>query len=154
VFSKDLFVLLQSQFPNDCRIFGVRKNGKAIAGVVCLYFRDQVLPYYGGSLAEYNKDAPNNFMYWKLIEQSCNEGIRHFDFGRSKKGTGSYHFKSAWSMQMADLPYRYHLVRAQAVPHLSPVDKKFQLPVAAWRRMPLSWTKIIGPRLIRCIPSV
>ena len=57
-------------------------------------------------------------------------------------------------MDVTPLPYRYQLIRAQEVPMLSPVDKKFQLPVAMWKRMPYSWTKALGPRLVRCIPSV
>ena len=138
----------------DAGCSGYARARRPIAGVLCLYFRDQVLPYYGGALAEYYKDSPNNFMYWNLMAQSCKEGFRQFDFGRSKRGTGSFHFKSAWSMQVTELPYRYHLVRAKEVPHLSPVDKKFQLPVAVWKRMPFAWTKVLGPRLIRWIPSI
>ena len=154
VFSEDLFSVLRTEFSQQVRLFGVRKGKTAIASVLCFYFRDQVLPYYAGALPEYYKDAPNNFMYWSLMEQSANEGIREFDFGRSKRGTGSFDFKSAWSMQVTELPYRFHLARAREIPHLSPVDKKFQLPVEAWKRLPLSWTKIIGPRLIRWIPSI
>lgn len=154
VFSRDLFPRLQSEFPKQVRVFGVRKGKTAIAGVLCFYFQDQVLPYYAGALPEYYKDAPNNFMYWSLIAQSSKEGFRSFDFGRSKRGTGSFQFKSSWSMQMTELPYRYHLAGAKEVPHLSPIDKKFQLPVAMWKRLPFSWTKIIGPRLIRWIPSI
>jgi len=154
VFSKDLFAKLRAIFPRQSRLFGVRKGKQAIAGVLCLYFQDQVLPYYAGALPEFYKESPNNFMYWSLIAQSCGEGLRYFDFGRSKKGTGSYSFKSAWSMQVSELPYRYHLVRAKEVPHMSPVDGKFQKAVALWKRMPYACTKIIGPRLIRCIPSI
>jgi FemAB-related protein (PEP-CTERM system-associated) len=154
VFSRELFARLRGEFPKQVRLFGVRKGKTAIAGVLCFYFRDQVLPYYGGALPEYYKDCPNNFMYWNLISQSCKEGFRQFDFGRSKRGTGSFQFKSAWSMQVTELPYQYHLVRAKTVPHLSPIDKKFQLPVAAWKRLPFSWTKVIGPRLIRWVPSI
>lgn len=154
VFSRKLFSTLRREFGNQVRIFGVRKEGKAIAGVLCLYFRDQVLPYYGGALGEFYKDSPNNFMYWSLIEQSCAEGFKTFDFGRSKKGTGSFEFKSAWSMEVSELQYRYHLVRMKSVPHMSPVDKKFSLPIAAWKRMPFSWTKVLGPQLIRWIPSI
>ena len=154
VFSRELFSLLRSEFPGKCRLFGVRKGRKAIAGVLCFYFGDQVLPYYAGALAEFYKDSPNNFMYWNLITQSCREGFRHFDFGRSKRDTGSFHFKSSWGMQMEQLPYRYVLVRATKVPQLSPVDQKFQLPITLWKRMPFAWTKLIGPRLIRWVPSV
>jgi FemAB-related protein (PEP-CTERM system-associated) len=154
VFSRHLFTSLRREFGKQVRLFGVRKGGTAIGGVLCLYFRDQVLPYYGGALAEYYKDSPNNFMYWSLIEQSCGEGYRVFDFGRSKRGTGSFEFKSAWSMEVSELQYRYHLVKAKSVPCMSPVDQKFRLPVAAWKRMPFSWTKIVGPPLIRWIPSI
>jgi FemAB-related protein (PEP-CTERM system-associated) len=154
VFSRGLFECLRTEFSGQCRLFGVRKGKTAIAGVFCLYFRDQVLPYYGGALAEYYKDSPNNFMYWSLIAQSCNEGLRSFDFGRSKKGTGSYQFKSAWNMQEEGLPYRYLLNRAKEVPQMSPVDKKFQLPVELWKRLPFGLTKIVGPTLIRQIPSI
>ena len=154
VFPRKLFECLRSEFPKQVRLFAVRKEKAAIAGVLCFYFRDQVLPYYAGALPEYYKDAPNNFMYWNLMAQSSMEGIREFDFGRSKRGTGSFDFKSAWGMQVTELPYRYHLVKAKEVPHLSPVDQKFQLPIAAWKKLPFSWTKIVGPRLIRFVPSV
>jgi len=154
VFSKELFRLLLSEFGDRCRLNGVRKGGKAVAGVLSFYFKNQVLPYYAGTLPEYYQDAPNNFMYWNLMTQSHAEGIRTFDFGRSKRGTGACSFKSSWAMDETPLPYRYQLVRAHEVPHLSPIDKKFQLPVAIWKRMPYSWTKALGPSLVRCIPSV
>ena len=154
VFPRQLFATLKSEFADKVRLFAVRKGRIPIAGVLCFYFRDTVLPYYAGALPEYNRDSPNSFMYWNLLEQSAKEGLREFDFGRSKRGTGSFDFKSAWSMKVTELPYRYHLVKAREVPHITPVDAKFQLPVAAWKRMPLSWTKVIGPRIIRWIPSI
>jgi FemAB-related protein (PEP-CTERM system-associated) len=153
VFSRGLFECLRAEFPQS-RVFAVRKGKQAIAGVFCLYFRDQVLPYYAGALPEFYKDSPNNFMYWSLMAQSCQEGFRTFDFGRSKKGTGSFQFKSAWNMQVTELPYRYMLNRAKEVPHMSPVDSKFRLPVEMWKRLPFGMTKILGPLLIRRIPSI
>jgi hypothetical protein len=57
-------------------------------------------------------------------------------------------------MEVTELPYRYQLARAKAIPEMSPIDPKFQLPVALWKRLPLSWTKILGPHLIRWIPSI
>ena len=154
VFSMRLFSHLQSIFPNQCRLFGVRKGTHAIAGVMTFYFRDEVIPYYSGALPEHFTDSPNNFMYWSLLAQSCAEGFRSFDFGRSKRGTGSWKFKSSWSMTMTDLPYRYHLVRAREAPHMSPVDAMFKGPVAVWKKLPFPLTKVIGPRLIRWIPSI
>ncbi len=154
VFSKKMFTAFQSAFPGQWRLFGVRKGAAAIAGVFCFQFRDRMMPYYGGALPEFYKDSPNNFMYWNLILQSCSEGFRVFDFGRSKRGTGAFQFKESWSMEQSALPYRYHLVGAKDVPQLSPLDQKFQLPITLWKKMPLAWTKILGPQVIRWIPSV
>jgi len=154
VFPRNLFIQLRKEFPKAWRLFLVRKGRRAIAGAFCWYFKGTVMPFYVGSLKEFYRDSPNNFMYWKLMEQSCHEGLKCFDFGRSKRGTGSFQFKTTWGMQMAELPYRYQLVRAKEIPHMSPVDPKFQRPVAAWKRLPFALTKILGPRLIRSIPSV
>ena len=154
VFSKAMFSAFQAAFPKQWKLFGVRKGATAIAGVFCFQFGDRMMPYYGGALPEFYKDSPNNFMYWNLILHSCRAGFRIFDFGRSKRGTGAFQFKESWSMEQTGLPYRYHLVRAKDVPQLSPLDQKFQLPITLWKKMPLAWTKIIGPQVIRWIPSV
>ena len=154
VFPKSLFDCLRSVFPNHCRLFGVRKGKQAVAGVLCFYFNKEVIPYYSGSLAEYHNYCPNNFMYWNLIVQSCREGYRSFDFGRSKRGTGACKFKSSWNMQVSELPYRYKLIHTNKVPRMSPVDQKFRMAVSVWKRLPLSLTKVLGPRVIRCIPSI
>lgn len=48
VFPRKLFGRLPAAFPGKVRVFGVRKGKQAIAGVMCFYFRDTVMPYYGG----------------------------------------------------------------------------------------------------------
>ena len=60
-----------------------------IAGVMSFYFRDQVLPYYGGSISLARELKGNDFMYWELMRRAAERGIRIFDYGRSKEGTGS-----------------------------------------------------------------
>jgi len=57
-------------------------------------------------------------------------------------------------MQVEPLPYRYLLNHAKEVPHMSPLDKKFRLPVEVWKRLPFGLTKVIGPPLVRRIPSI
>ena len=81
----NLFDVLRSEFPKRCRMFAVRKGELAIAGVLCFYFRIRFCLIMAGALPEFYKDSPNNFMYWSLIAQSCTEGFRLFDFGRSKR---------------------------------------------------------------------
>jgi FemAB-related protein (PEP-CTERM system-associated) len=154
VFPRHLFYELHKELKGAWRLFFVRKGDRAIATAFCCYFKGTVMPLYVGSLKEYYSDSPNAFMYWNLMEQSSREGCALFDFGRSKRGTGSFNFKLSWAMQMDALPYRYKLVRATEVPQLSAVDGKFQAAVGLWKRLPFPCTKMLGPKLIRCIPSV
>ena len=100
ILAEELFVRLRKEFPNQCRLFGVRKGRKQSRACFVFTSRTRCCRIMAGALPEYNRDSPNNFMYWSLMAQSCSEGIRHFDFGRSKRGTGSFKFKSAWSMQV------------------------------------------------------
>jgi len=54
------------------------------------YFRDEVVPYYGGGVDAARAVAGNDFMYWELMRRACERGLKVFDFGRSKRGTGSF----------------------------------------------------------------
>jgi FemAB-related protein (PEP-CTERM system-associated) len=149
VFPKRLFFNLQKIFASDCRIFSVHWNGTVVAAVLTLFYKDEVVPYFGGSIREYNRLAVNNFMYWMLIKYGCENGYKVYDFGRSKIGTGSFDFKKRWGMTMSPLPYQYALVRRQSMPDTSPLNPKFKLSIEVWRRLPLPVTRIIGPWISR-----
>ena len=115
VFSKRLFQILLEEFGERCEITTVWREGQALASVVSFRFKDWILPYFGGSLIEGRQYAANNFMYWEVMKRALEMGIRHFDFGRSKLGSGSYTFKTQWNMRERPLPYQFGaLVRRKA----------------------------------------
>jgi len=145
VFSKRLFINGLQQFGADCKIFSVHRQGQLASAVWTLFYKDEVVPYFGGSISEYNRLAVNNFMYWMLMKYGCEHGYKIFDFGRSKKGTGSFDFKKRWGMTMTELPYQYFLVRQKSLPDTSPLNPKFSKAIQIWRRLPLPVTQLIGP---------
>ena len=145
VFPKHLFVTGLEHFGSDCKIFSVHWGGKLVSAVWTLFYKDEVVPYFGGSIREYNRLAVNNFMYWMLIKYGCEHGYKIFDFGRSKKGTGSFDFKKRWGMTMSELAYEYMLVRQRTMPDTSPLNPKFSKAIELWRRLPLPVTQWIGP---------
>jgi FemAB-related protein (PEP-CTERM system-associated) len=145
VFPKRLFVNGHQQFGSSCKIFSVHWKGRLVSAVFTLFYKDEVVPCFGGSIREYNRLAVNNFMYWMLIKYGCENGYKIFDFGRSKKGTGSFDFKKRWGMTMSELPYQYALVRQRSMPDTSPLNPKFALGVEIWRRLPLPITRFMGP---------
>lgn len=152
VFAKKFFRIILEEFGNDAEIMVVRKDQIAVAAVMSFRFRDWILPYYGGSTLEGRHFAANNFMYWELMDSARQRGIRHFDFGRSKRGTGSYEFKSAWNMRESALPYQFYLVKRQQMPNFSPANPAFSRAINLWKRIPFPVTKAIGPALVRLFP--
>ena len=149
VFSASLFRVLKEVFGNACGVLMITHEGKDIAGVMSFYFRDEVLPYYGGSISAARRLAGNDFMYWELMRRSCEQGIKVFDYGRSKEGTGSYSFKKNWGFTPQPLHYQYHLVKSAAIPEVNPMNPKYQLFIKGWKKLPLSVANLIGPILAR-----
>ncbi|MBO0800833.1 MAG: FemAB family PEP-CTERM system-associated protein, partial [Blastocatellia bacterium] len=120
VFPKKFFACFLRRFGNECDILLIRQAGKVAGGVMNFYFRESVLPYYGGAYPEFYRTGINNFMYWELMRSASARGFRTFDFGRSKRGTGSYEFKRGWGMRERPLPYKFFLVRSKEMPNLNP----------------------------------
>lgn len=149
VFSKKFFRILKEVFSDDCEILTIVKDGRVIASVMSFYFRDEVLPYYGGGTSEARELAGNDFMYWELMRRACMRGYKIFDFGRSKLGTGSFDFKKNWGFEPEPLHYEYKLHRSTAVPENNPLNPKYQLFIKLWQRMPISIANIIGPHIVK-----
>ncbi len=149
VFSRRYFDELQSAFGADCEILVVTAEGRPIAGVMSFYFRDEVLPYYGGGTSAARELAGNDFMYWEVMRRACERGCRVFDFGRSKHGTGAFDFKKYWGFAPEPLYYQYLLRRGDKPPELNPLNPKLQVFIKLWRRLPLPVANLLGPRIVR-----
>lgn len=152
VFPRSLFSNLLAEFGPDSRILLVRREGRPVAAVLTFFFRDEVLPYYGGAHRDAFRYGVNDFMYWSLLCYGMERGYKVFDFGRSKKGSGSYDFKRHWGFEPTPLHYQYELVRQRTLPDLSPRNPKFSLAIELWKRMPLWLSERLGPHLVRYFP--
>ena len=149
VFPKRYFGVLKDTFGDDCEVLTVTHQGQTIAAVMNFYFRDQVLPYYGGGTEQARLYKGNDFMYWDVMRRACERGILVFDYGRSKVGTGSYSFKKNWGFTPEPLFYEYHLVRAKTLPDINPLNPKYRLFIQLWKRLPLPLSQLLGPYLAR-----
>ncbi|MGD2081438.1 MAG: FemAB family PEP-CTERM system-associated protein [Chromatiales bacterium] len=149
VFARKYFRLLKEAFGDDCRVLVVTHGGRDIAAVMSFYFRNQVLPYYGGSLPVAREVKGNDFMYWALMSRSAEEGIRVFDYGRSKRGTGAFSFKKNWGFEPRPLYYEYFLVKDDRLPDVNPLNPKYERLIRLWRRLPLPIANALGPWIAR-----
>jgi FemAB-related protein (PEP-CTERM system-associated) len=149
VFPKKYFSNLMAVFGKDCEVLTVTKDDRTICSVLSFYFRDEVLPYYGGGRPEARELAGNDFMYWELMRRACERGIRVFDFGRSKRGTGAFDFKKNWGFEPSPLYYEYQLHKAGTVPDHNPLNPKYQVLIKVWRRLPLFAANALGPLIVK-----
>ncbi len=152
VFAKSYFRILLEEFTGCCDIVTITTpGGAAVASVLNFYFRDQVLPFYGGGVAAARSLAANDFMYWEVMRRACERGCRVFDFGRSKLDTGAYAFKRNWGFAPAPLVYQFRVAAGYRVPDLNPLNPKLRLLIAAWKKLPLPLANRLGPSIVRGI---
>ena len=149
VFSQRYFAALMDAFGDDADIVTVLDGAVPIASVLNFYFRDEVLPYYGGGTLAARQRAGNDFLYWEVMRRAAERGVRLFDFGRSKIGTGAYSFKHNWGFEPKKLNYRFRLAPGQLIPEVNPMNPKYRMLIAAWKRLPLPVANLLGPSIVR-----
>ena len=147
---KRYFQALRDEFGSDCEVLTVcGPDGEPLSSVLSFYFRDEVLPYYAGDAEAARHLAANDFKYWALMRHACARGLKVFDYGRSKQGTGSYSFKKNWGFEPRPLHYEYRLYKRDAIPQNNPANAKYRLFIEAWRRLPIALANRIGPHIVR-----
>jgi FemAB-related protein (PEP-CTERM system-associated) len=145
-----LFEVLHDRFGDDCEVLTVSDaGGKPLSSVLSFYFRDEVLPYYAGDDLAARSVAANDWKYWELMRHASRRGCRVFDYGRSKHDTGPWHFKKHWGFEPQPLSYEYRLYNRDSVPQNNPLNPKFRLFVALWKRLPLGVANALGPMIVR-----
>jgi FemAB-related protein (PEP-CTERM system-associated) len=149
---KRYFEMLLSVFGRDAQVLTVvDARGRALSSVLSFYFRDEVLPYYAGDALAAREAAANDFKYWELMRRACERGVRVFDFGRSKAGTGPFDFKRNWGFEPAPLAYEYCLYRRSTIPQNNPLNPKYRAFIALWRRLPIRVANALGPHLVKSL---
>ncbi len=151
VFARGYFRELLNAFGDACEIVTIEHQGRPVGSVLSFFFRDEVLPYHGGGTAAARGLGANDYLYWAVMRRAAERGYRVFDYGRSKVGTGAYDFKRHWGFEPEPLHHEYHLVKADAVPDVSPLNPKYRLFIDAWRRLPLPVANTLGPFLARSL---
>ena len=81
--------------------------------------------------------------------RAAERGCTSFDFGRSKRATGSYQWKVNLGFEPQPLYYEYELIRDREMPSVNPLNPKYRLAIDLWKRLPLVISKIVGPILSR-----
>ncbi len=149
VFPRALFAEVIRAFGDQTDILTVSAEGRPVASVLSLYHGDTVMPYWGGGTWDARRLRANDIMYYALMNHARGKGCKHFDFGRSKVGTGAYSFKKNWGFEPVPLSYAVRTMDGDEARDVNPLSPKYRLQVALWQRLPLSIANRLGPMISR-----
>lgn len=149
VFPKQLFKAINEAFPDSTEFFSAWYEDRVISSAMLFYYRDTVCPYYWGGVWEARNLKGNDYLAWQIMCRASEKGCTTFDFGRSKKETGSYQWKENLGFEPRPLFYEYELIRDAEMPNLSPTNPKYRYFIETWKRLPLPVSRVIGPMLSR-----
>lgn len=152
VYSKEFFRNILRQFPKSTWICTVKtKENEPIASGFLVGFKDRLEIPWVSSLRSYNRYYANLFLYWNILRFACESGFKVFDFGRSTLGEGTYKFKEQWGAKPVQLYWHYWLRKGRPLPQLNPENPKYRVAIYIWKKLPVSLTKVIGPRIRKYI---
>jgi FemAB-related protein (PEP-CTERM system-associated) len=151
VFGRRLFRSILQAFSEGAELCVVKGDGQPAAAALLLHGSEVTEVPTASSLRAFNSKNVNMLMYWQLLKRAIERGQRVFDFGRSTIDSNTYKFKKQWGAVAHPATWQYY-VRRGSIGDMRPENKKYQLPILVWRRLPVWLTQLIGPSIVRCIP--
>ncbi len=149
VFPRALFQAMLDAWGEQADILTVSKDGRPVASVFSLYFKNTVYPYWGGGTADARTLRANEHMYHELMRHAAARGCTRFDFGRSKVGTGPFAYKKNWGFEAKPLRYAAHSLDGSEAREINPLSPRYRLQVQAWQKLPLPIANLVGPWIAR-----
>ena len=147
VFPRTLFDAVLDALDGD--ILTVSRDGAALASVLSLYHDGAVMPYWGGGTMAARHWRANDVMYYALMNHARGRDCDRFDFGRSKTGSGAFHFKRNWGFEPQPLSYAAWHAPGAEPRDADPTSARHAARIALWKRMPLPLANRIGPFIAR-----
>ncbi len=149
---REWFSNLMNCFGKALKIRVARKDGRAVAAMITLQFKDTMVYKYGCSDALQHRFGGTHLLFWKSIEEAKSRGLRVFDFGRADiNQLGLITFKRRWGAAQSLLKYSRYAVSGDSTHFLD-------LPTPGWRSrtakqvmalLPLSALDLLGDFLYK-----
>ncbi len=152
LYAPEYFQAIVRGFPGQTRIFVCHRNNEPIAAALVGYDGGTVEGMWAGTSPTGQELNANYVLYWEMIKDSCERGYRRFHLGRSTAGSGAEQFKRKWNAEPTQLYWYFHRPDGNQKPVVNVDNPKFRVAIAAWRKLPLWATRVLGPPLARVIP--
>ena len=148
VFPARLFRGVLAAFGEDADILVVHDGDRPVSAVLTLYHQGRVMPFWGGGIADARRLRSNELMYYRLMGHGRARGMRIFDFGRSKAGSGQAAWKRSFGFD--PVPLSYHSWSSTGERRdINPNSPHYQRRIDLWKKLPLPIANLIGPLIAR-----
>ena len=151
-FPRSLFWHLQEHLGERSSILSINYRGEPVAAVMSFIHRDTYMAYYSGATDEANSLSANNLLYLAAMEDAVRRGLRFFDFGRSRAGTGSFRFKKHQGFEATPLAYHYLLEEGQELPAINASNPRYNLGKKVFRMLPRFAAEKMGSFVAKRMP--
>jgi hypothetical protein len=151
VYGKSLFKKILLEKKIDSFICIVKIDNKPVSVALLTGYRDMLEIPWASTLQSANKYDANMWMYRMILKQAIDLGYKHFDFGRTTRGSNTYKFKKQWGAKPID-HYWYYLTNSESMPETNPDNPKYRFFIAIWKRLPVWLANIVGPYIVKNIP--
>src|ERR1035438_8748100 len=128
-FPRKYFASVLANFGEMADVREVWLDDKVMAVSLNFYYHSEMHTYHAAADSRFNALGPNTFMYFDHLRWAGEHGYRTFDFGRSKRDTGTFEFKRHWNTKMRELPYEVLLVNRKQLPNFSPANPRFEIAI-------------------------
>ncbi len=152
VIKRDWVMNLFYDFPAYHKVAIAYHEDKPIAVKLIRMFKQDYDLVLGYALPEYRDLLPNHRIIWSALQDACERGFKHFDFGRSIPESGTFSFKEGWGTQDIQFHYQYFLNHAKHIPDTSQTNTSRQSLAAIWKRLPLPVANRLGPMIRTYFP--
>lgn len=149
VFPRALFDEVMDAFGEQAEIMIASHGNQPLSSVLSLYHGERVMPYWHGAVPEARRLRSNEALYFGLMRRARERGLRVFDFGRSKVGTGPALWKKTWGFTPEPLAYHVRALPGHEARDINPLSPGYRRKVALWKRLPTALVDRIGPPIAR-----
>jgi FemAB-related protein (PEP-CTERM system-associated) len=152
IYSRRYLDTVARTFERFTRVCVVYAGDEPAAAALDMLDGDTAEGLWLGSRAKFRRQYAGYVLYWELIKNACERGLKRFHLGRSTVQSGGEWFKKKWNAYPTQLYWQYVLRTRGDVPQLNVANPRYRLAIKAWQQLPVPVTQILGPMIARSIP--
>lgn len=153
VHASRLFSEWLARMPDVCRQFVVRDpDGEVVGGMLMAVAHGVASIPFAVVHEPQRRSAANMLLYWEALAGAADAGCAVVDFGRSRKGSGTWEFKRQWGGEALPLVNRRCAPSGCVTAGFGLRGAWAERFTSAWSRLPAWLADAMGPGVRRFIP--